>query len=418
MGRRDSVQPSRVPLGEAVATTTQKPQILRALAALAIAVAVGLWLMPSSGAQGSSVVINEIVASNTQVFADGDGDFTDWVELYNPNNVPVDIGGWQIADDAGIGWPIPAGNSIPANGYLIIFASDKGTPGEPGFPGPADELHTNFKLSSGGETVTLINNNFSIEDSVTYPAILTDQSYGTDGAGGFAVRETADITPLAANSVIAPTPTPTPPPPPGTPSLVINEILASNDTTIADGDGDFEDWFELFNPTCETIDLTGWRVADSEDGWDFPAGTDIATGETLLIWASDKGDVTNPAFPGPAGQLHTNFRIASMGEPLSLIDDQGFLIALITADALEADQSFSRQADDSYVVTTGASVSPDALNPGQSTPICAIPTATPTPTPEATATPTPEPTATPTPEPTATPEATPTPGGPTSTPTP
>lgn len=399
-----------------MATTTQKSQALRALGALAFVMALGLWLMPSSGAQGSSVVINEIVASNTQVFPDGDGDFTDWVELYNPNNVAVDIGGWQIADDAGIGWPIPAGNSIPANGYLIIFASDKGTPGEPGFPGPAGELHANFKLSSAGETVTLINNNFSIEDSVTYPSILTDQSYGTDGFGGFVVRETLDITPLAANSVIAPTPTPTPPPMPGVPSIVINEIMSSNDTTIADGDGDFEDWFELFNPTCEVVDLSGWRVADSETGWVIPDGVTMAEGETLFFWASDKGDPNNPAFPGPAGELHTNFRLASAGEPLSLIDDQGFLIALVTADPLDPDQSFARQTDDSYAIATGASVSADALNPGQSVPVCAIPTSTPTTEP----TPTPGgPTLTPTPQPTATPDptATPTPA-PTSTPAP
>lgn len=412
--------------------------LLRACALVAFVLAIVVWLMPNSGAQAQDIVINEIVASNSQIHADGDGDFTDWIELYNPNSVAEDISNWTISDNAAQ-WTIPAGTSIPADGYLIIFASDKGDPTDPAYPGPAGELHANFQLSSAGETVTLINDGFGVEDSVTYPSIATDTSYGTDGLGGYVVRATAQVSPLEANPAVAPTPTPTPPPPVGTPSLVVNEVMSSNDTFLADGDGEFHDWIELWNPTCETISLDGWRIADLEQGWDFPAGLTLAPGDTLLIWASDKGDPTNPGYPGPTDELHTNFRISSLGETLSLIDDQGSLIGQVTTPAMLGDEAYVRQPDDSYVAQA-SNITPDGLNPGQSVPSCptatptptetatatatSIPTATPTATASATATPTPTatstatPTVTPTPTETPTPLPTVTPGGPTLTPTP
>lgn len=46
-------------------------------------------------------------------------------------------------------------------------------------------------------------------------------------------------------------------------SLVINEFLASNQESLADGDEDHEDWIELYNPTTEPIDLEGYTLTDS-----------------------------------------------------------------------------------------------------------------------------------------------------------
>jgi hypothetical protein len=71
----------------------------------------------------------------------------------------------------------------------------------------------------------------------------------------------------------------------------INEIMASNGTTIADEDGDFEDWIELHNQGGAAVDLTGWGLSDSAGNpfkWIFPEGTHIAAGGYLLVWASGK----------------------------------------------------------------------------------------------------------------------------------
>jgi hypothetical protein len=71
--------------------------------------------------------------------------------------------------------------------------------------------------------------------------------------------------------------------------LIINEAVSSN-STFEDEDGDSSDWFELFNNSQSDIELTGWTITDNidePDKWIFP-DTNIAAGEYLRIWASNK----------------------------------------------------------------------------------------------------------------------------------
>jgi len=150
--------------------------VARLLAAAVFFVVLAMVAVPRSEAQGTTVVINEIQPSNGVTLADGDGDFSDWIELYNTTSSPIDLTNWQIAD-AAASWVIPAGTVIPADGYLLIWASDKGDPAELGFPGPAGELHTNFKLSSAGDSVTLRNTIGVTIDEIVYTGpIVTDAS--------------------------------------------------------------------------------------------------------------------------------------------------------------------------------------------------------------------------------------------------
>lgn len=111
--------------------------------------------------------INEISAS---------GD--DWVELYNSTGSQKNISGYRIQDDGDAEYTLPAGTTVPANGYLIIYCDDTNT-----------GLHTNFKLSSTGETVTLKNGSGEIAEAVTYPKLDNGQSYGRypDGSDNLAV---------------------------------------------------------------------------------------------------------------------------------------------------------------------------------------------------------------------------------------
>ena len=53
----------------------------------------------------------------------------------------------------------------------------------------------------------------------------------------------------------------------------ISEFMASNDLTIADGDGHFSDWIEVSNPTVGPINFDGWHLTDDAgnlDKWTFP----------------------------------------------------------------------------------------------------------------------------------------------------
>ncbi|MBT3198999.1 MAG: hypothetical protein HN350_03695 [Phycisphaerales bacterium] len=112
-------------------------------------------------------------------------------------------------------------------------------------------------------------------------------------------------------------------------SLVISEFMARNDTSLADGDGEYSDWLELHNPGAETVDLTNWSLEDSKDSWTFPANTSLAPGEYMVLFASNgRETVESPTNPylDPAGYLHTNFKLSGGGEYLGLLDDTGAVV--------------------------------------------------------------------------------------------
>jgi hypothetical protein len=73
-------------------------------------------------------------------------------------------------------------------------------------------------------------------------------------------------------------------------NVVINEFMASNGETLADDDGDFSDWIELYNAGQDAVNLEGWGISDNPTNpfkWIFP-DVAMAPGEHLLVWASGK----------------------------------------------------------------------------------------------------------------------------------
>lgn len=123
-----------------------------------------------------TVRINEFVASNGSGLTDEDGNFSDWIELYNPTDETVSLEGWSLTDDASDPgkWIFPA-VSIPADGYLVVFASGKNR------TNPLGELHTNFALGIGGEYLGLFKSTSEpalSELSPEFPEQVRDYSYG------------------------------------------------------------------------------------------------------------------------------------------------------------------------------------------------------------------------------------------------
>ncbi|QDU88931.1 CotH protein [Pirellulimonas nuda] len=102
--------------------------------------------------------------------------------------------------------------------------------------------------------------------------------------------------------------------------LVISEFLASNSGGLKDGDGDSSDWVEVLNAGDTAADLGGYYLTDDSTNltkWAFPAGTTLGPGAMLIVFASDKGA------NGPAGELHTPYKLSAGGEYLGLIDPDG-----------------------------------------------------------------------------------------------
>jgi spore coat protein CotH len=133
---------------------------------------------------------------------------------------------------------------------------------------------------------------------------------------------------------------------PATP-VVINELMAANTRTLADPQGQFDDWIELRNTTSAEIDLTGHHLSDEPKNprkWAFPAGTKIPAGGYLLVWADEDGTAT----PG----LHASFKLSASGETVFLTDTDANLNAVldvVTFPALGSDEAYGRPAADSSV---------------------------------------------------------------------
>jgi hypothetical protein len=130
-------------------------------------------------AVNGDVLINEVLASNSQYGYDANGQSDDWIELYNTNSTGVDLSGLYLSDlstDLGK-WPFPLGTKIPANGRLIIWC-DNDT--------EQTGLHTNFKLSSLGDNV-IFSDGLNIFDQQNFGVQTQNISYSRcpDGSANF-----------------------------------------------------------------------------------------------------------------------------------------------------------------------------------------------------------------------------------------
>ncbi len=120
---------------------------------------------PSGGVVDEGLVTNNF---NPPLGEEDDYDqpaaFVDWVELYNDAATPVSLAGWSLTDDpdAPGKWHFPANASVPPNGYLLVLCDNRDEANAPA--GPAQRLHTNFKLSGEGEYLGLFDASATLVD--------------------------------------------------------------------------------------------------------------------------------------------------------------------------------------------------------------------------------------------------------------
>ena len=143
------------------------------------------------------ITINEFQASNFSIIADSDfSAYSDWIEIYNNTESAINIGGYYLTDDLlnSQKWQIPADTYIPGNGYQIFWCDDQNI--------VLEEFHTNFKLSSGGETIGFFNQALILIDSVTFAEQVIDVSFGRKPDGSATWNYFSDPTPGNPNSDI------------------------------------------------------------------------------------------------------------------------------------------------------------------------------------------------------------------------
>jgi len=127
-------------------------------------------------ADGIPVVINEVMASNGTTKPDLQGQFDDWIELYNYGDTPIDLGGLYLTDDPDQPdkWQIPTTSAtlttIAPQGYLLIWADEDTKERRP---------HAGLKLNASAEDLTLFGTDgATVIDSMTFPELTSNVSYG------------------------------------------------------------------------------------------------------------------------------------------------------------------------------------------------------------------------------------------------
>ncbi len=146
--------------------------------------------------------INEIMASNSSVYADPQLEDDDWIEIYNANREAVDLGGMYLTDDLDepTKWRVPLDQAerttIPPRGHLLIWADNDLTDGP--------ELHAGFSINAGGEAIALFDSDgVTLIDSITFGEQRLDVSFGRYPDGNPWWRSMIAPTPGAANVSIS-----------------------------------------------------------------------------------------------------------------------------------------------------------------------------------------------------------------------
>ena len=336
---------------------------------------IAFFLLSMVSLTAQTVSINEVVSSNS-VYVDEDGDTPDWLELHNYGSEDVSINGWSLSDDVDEldMWTFPDIMLAPDE-YLLVWASKK----------DRSELSYSRTLINQGDTFQYLIP--TSEPSSTWTAIDFDDSAWSQGASGFGYSDGDD------NTII----------PFGTQSVYLRKNFTINgldDITSVILDMDYDDAFVAYINGIEVAraNINGVPPAyDSGSIQDHEAQmysggtpdrflvTDYSSilqeGENILtIQAHNVSEsssdftiipflsvvfstpntsgVEPPEILGLDNYLHTNFKISSSSETLSLTDASGALVDQITAENLPPDTSIG------ISVSTGSIVSYLETTPG------------------------------------------------------
>ena len=274
--------------------------------------------------------ISEIMPANSSAVTDENGNYSDWVEIWNSSDRPVSLKGLGLSDRSdSIRFLFPD-VMLEADGRVIVFCSNtnRAEPGEP--------FHAKFKLSSVGETVYLYDPNAYLIDSCKYPIMSTDNSWALTDDG---FRSVEYFSPGFENT------------PEGHQkyresimvtggALVINEVMADPMTGLRDEDDELSDWIELYNTTGLTVSLDNYALSDNEGRplkWRFPKGETIPPHGYYVVFCSGKDKVeAERRIP------HTSFRISAEQETIILSDSRGHVVDRVMIDNLPEDCSYGR----------------------------------------------------------------------------
>ena len=290
----------------------------------------------------AKVRINEVMASNQQAVPDDFGNYSDWIELYNPSDVPVSLEGWGLSNSKlkPAKWTFPAVTLSP-KGYIVVYC-DKLDRRDP----KAGALHTNFNLSSQGASVMLMDNFGSLIDVVDYATMASNISLGRDAADANTWEQFQKATPGYQNGDIGYAQYVSSMKGGGESPLQISEVMTANATALKDDYGNYSDWIEIHNTGKSSVDLSNYGLSDKQNDtlkWKFPS-VNIPSGGYVVVLCSGKG---KPADPNDTKHLHASFKLSD-SEAAILSSPGGQVIDSVDLLKLSADFSYSRSSSGKF----------------------------------------------------------------------
>jgi len=298
---------------------------------------------------GMILIINEVLTVNTSGIFDDVYEYAPWFEIYNANDVQVNVAGYSVSNGTTT-YTIPNTNpvftTIPANGFQVFFCDGQTNQGP---------NHMNFTLNGNAGTLTLINPQGQNVPggSYAYPALSANVSYGRQADGGVTNILFNTPTPRVSNSIVIIPPA----------NLFINELLTANVDNIVDEFDEHDDWFEIYNPNSFPVDLTNYYVSDnmynpkkdkltSAD----PSEITIPAGGWILFWADGQNS---------QGPRHVKFKLSSVAEELTLRSPDGFSVAdHVHWQNLKTDTTYGRLTDGGLPWVHFIETTPEASNNG------------------------------------------------------
>ncbi len=353
---------------------------------LASALCLGSMSLLCSGvALTSELYINEVMSSNSSTIADEDGEYSDWIELYNAGAAAIDLTGYGLTDDPddAFRWTFPE-VSISAQGHLLLFASGKNR---------KEILHWETVIAAGDEWTYRAG---SSEPPSNWYRNGFDDSGWSRGPSGFGYGDNDDATTV-----------------PVAMSLYIRKefpVAALEDVQQAFLHVDYDDAFVAYLNGGEiaraNIGQTGFRPPHNQgaksdreavmyqgyppEPFDITSVLDllqpadnvlaiqvhnssISSSDLTLIPFVTLGYAHPPEDPRgapdvlnlPRQHLHTNFKVSAEGETLVLTDPYGVRVDRIETSLIPADVSLGRSPDGAAQWMLFAQPTPGAVNGDQ-----------------------------------------------------
>ena len=283
------------------------------------------------------VVISEVLSSNDNAYVDEFGSNVDFIELFNPSDKKIDLGGYAISDKESnvLNYIFPKHTTLKSGEYLLLNCSADYLAEDGSVPsGSGNMLYVPFSISNSDEGVFISNKKAFIIEEIPYLNLDKDSSLSYLAKGVYS--QSYNISPgypntnegvteyknsLKAEELSGKT-------------VFISEAMSRN-TAYAPLNEKYYDWIEIHNPTGNEVDLEGWFLSDSLKKlkkFALPS-VKIAANGYALVYCSDKE---------LNGVVNTGFDLNG-GCAAYLSDKDGKLIDRVTLSELRANVSKGRE---------------------------------------------------------------------------